>query len=108
MALRCIPGIYNLRLRSEEVCSFDKPQAKKTRGLSELQTSNDLNLRLYIPGIHLNAMIHIVYTILVTSSPYTKVSFTYTRVLNLNAAVLIPFHLFKRRESFSRLVAGRV
>ena len=98
MALRCIPGIYNLRLRSEEVCS-----------LSELQTSDDRDPegRIFLEYTE-NAMIHIVYTILVTSSPYTKVSFTYTRVLNLNTAVPILFHSFKRRESFSRLVAGRV
>ena len=69
------------------------------RSRSELQTSSDLDLRLYIPGGHLNAMI---YTILVTSFPYTKVSFT---VLILNAA--IPIHSNGEKASVG-LVAGRV
>ena len=38
---------------------------------------------------------------------YTIMRGRYTRVLNLNTAVPIPFHSFKRRESFGRLVAGR-
>ena len=32
-------------------------------GLSKLQTSSDFDLRLHIPGIHLNAMIHFSYII---------------------------------------------
>ena len=39
----------NIQPEVEVRGSFDKPQA---RGLLELQTSDDLNLRLYIPGIH--------------------------------------------------------
>ena len=50
MVYRSIPRIYHLRSRSEEISSFDKPPSE-VRGLSKLQTSDDLDRVWYIHEI---------------------------------------------------------
>ena len=47
----------------------------EARGLSKLQTSSDLDLRLYIPGIHLNAMIYILHIRIYIRITYVSKSF---------------------------------
>ena len=66
MVYRSIPRIYHLRSRSEEVYSFDEPPSE-ARGLSKLQTSDDLDRGWYICGIDRITMVHMLYAIVMMS-----------------------------------------
>ena len=71
MVYRSIPRIYHLRSRSEEVYSFDEPPSE-ARGLSKLQTSDDLDRGWYIRGIDRITMVHMLYAIVMMYTCFHK------------------------------------
>ena len=87
MVYRSIPRIYHLRSRSEEVYSFDEPP-RKARGLSKLQTSDDLDRGWYIRGIDRITVVHMLYAIVMMYTCLHKCGrVTCAREPNLNFAL---------------------